>query len=260
MRVALLQVASPDDESVESRRARIDEAIRAEAGLGDVDLLVLPELWAVGCYHFNDYAAAAEPLDGPSVEFARGWARLHDLYVHTGSFVELDDGVLYNTSAIVAPNGEIVAKYRKIHLFGTDEAERLTPGASVSVVPLGDMTLGAATCYDLRFPELFRSIIDAGATVTALCSAWPATRAEHWRLLTSARALEDQMYVVACNAVGTHGRVASSGESRVVDPWGVVVAESGTDEGFLYADIDATMPASVRTSFPAVADRRWPLT
>lgn len=257
MRVALLQIASPDDEGTETRRGRIDAVIRAEAALGQTDLIILPELWAVGCFHFDRYGAAAEPFDGPTLELARAWARLHDIHVHTGSFVEADGDDLHNTSAIVAPDGAVVAKYRKVHLFGSDEAQVMTPGATIDTADIDDFRLGLATCYDLRFPELFRSIVDAGVTAATITAAWPDARADHWRLFTTTRAVEEQMYVVACNAVGTQNGVALSGGSRVVDPWGVVVAEADSSEGFTYADIDAALPTRVRKGFPALADRRW---
>lgn len=257
MRVATLQIASPDTEPMTQRIARVDAQIRDQEALTSCDLLVLPELWGVGCFHFDAYADAAEPFDGPSVHVARSWAMRHELYVHLGSFVERDGESLFNTAALLSPQGDVVVRYRKVHLFGRDEARIMTPGQALAVAPLADLNLGLATCYDLRFPELFRSIIDAGATATAVAAAWPAARAEHWRLFTITRAVEEQMYVVACNAVGTQNGTGFAGGSLLVDPWGTVVAEADDQEGFLYADIDASMPTRVRQGFPALADRRW---
>lgn len=257
MRVSVFQVASPDDEGFDDRLARVDAAVRAETELGVCDLLVLPELWAAGAFRYDQFLNAAEPFDGPSLALARAWAEHHGIHVHVGSFVEVEADRLYNTAVVVAPSGHVALKYRKVHLFGRNEADVLTPGDAISVAPVIDVTLGLATCYDLRFPELFRSIIDAGATATAICSAWPEARAEHWRLFTSARAVEEQMHVIACNAVGSQNGLELAGLSRVVDPWGTVVAEAGTEEGFTYADLDAELPARVRARFPALADRRW---
>lgn len=258
MRVAALQIASPDKESMDARRDRIDAQVRAETQLTSCDLLVLPELWAVGGFHYDEFHSAAEPFEGPSIHAAREWAALHDVLVHLGSFVEADGDCLFNTATVVAPNGSIALKYRKVHLFGRNEARLMTGGDSVSVGSVGGLDLGIATCYDLRFPELFRRIVDAGASVIAVGAAWPAARAEHWKLFTSTRAVEEQMYVIACNAVGTHQGIAFSGGSRIVDPWGAVVAEADDQEGFLYADIDPGMPARVRAEFPVLKDRRWP--
>jgi predicted amidohydrolase len=116
--------------------------------------------------------------------------------------------------------------------------------------------LGLATCYDLRFPEMFRALLDGGAEVVLMPAAWPAKRVHHWRLLTLARAVENQSYVVACNTAGTHAGVPMGGGSMVVDPWGDVLAEGGTGEEVLVADLDLELLRSTRESFPVLADRR----
>lgn len=254
----MLQVASPDDESVDARRQRVDAMVMREAALDADDLLVLPELWAAGAFNYRSFADSAEPLDGPTLGLARSWARTRRLHVHAGSFVEqAADGSRFNTSVLVDPSGKLVATYRKVHLFGANEARELSAGDALAIASIGGVTTGLATCYDLRFPELFRSILDAGATMTAICSGWPGARLEHWRLFTTARAVEDQMYVIACNAVGSQHGTVLGGASRVVDPWGEVVVEAGADEGFSHAEIDVDLPARTRERFPAVADRRW---
>lgn len=254
----MLQVASPDDESPSARRERVDATVLGQTALDSADLLVLPELWGAGAFNYRAFAGSAEPLDGPTVALARSWARAYRLHVHAGSFVEeAADGSRFNTSVLVDPAGTLVSTYRKVHLFGANEARELAAGDALAIASIGRVTTGLATCYDLRFPELFRSMLDAGATMTAICSGWPAARVEHWRLFTSARAVEDQMYVVACNAVGSQHGTVLGGASRVVDPWGEVVVEAETDEGFTYADLDVDLPAHVRAQFPAVDHRRW---
>ncbi|HEY1174990.1 MAG TPA: carbon-nitrogen family hydrolase [Phytomonospora sp.] len=261
MQIALLQLASPDAESVEARLARVDRMVRGEQALRVADLLVLPEMWTAGYFSFDEYATRAEPLDGPTLALARGWARELDLTVHLGSFVEIDeDGRLHNTSVVVDPSGDICNSYRKVHLFGygSRESQLLTPGESVATSDIGGLSTGITTCYDLRFPELFRSLVDAGAEMTAVCAAWPEARLAHWRLFTTVRAVEEQIYVVAVNAVGEQAGVDLGGHSRIVDPTGRIVVEAGQDEGFTYAEIDAALPQRVRAEFPALADRRWP--
>lgn len=257
MRVALLQIASPDEETIASRRERVDAMVIAEVDLADADLLVLPELWAAGAFRYDQFVDAAEPFDGPTLALARSWASTFDLQVHAGSFVEEDGDRRYNTSVVVSPGGEVLLKYRKVHPFGRNEARLLTGGDELAVGRIGDLEVGLATCYDLRFPELFRGIVDRGAMATVIASGWPTARVAHWQLFTSARAVEDQMYVIGCNAVGAQAGTELAGLSRVVDPWGTVIVEAGTDEGFTYADIDATLPLQVRERFPALADRRW---
>jgi predicted amidohydrolase len=261
MQIALLQVASPATESVEARLARVGRAVLAERALRDTDLLVLPEMWTAGYFSFEQYAERAEPFDGPTLTAARGWATTFGLFVHLGSFVEVDSADrLHNTSVVVGPDGSVVTRYRKVHLFGygSRESELLAPGDELGLGPVAGPATGITTCYDLRFPELFRSLVDAGAEQLVVCAAWPAARLEHWRLFTSVRAVEQQVNLIACNAVGVQQGVALGGHSRVVAPTGDVLVEAGADEGFTFAELDPSLPRRFRAEFPALADRRWP--
>jgi len=257
LRIALLQIESPDDEAIESRRARVEQELLTLDP--SVDLVVLPELWGVGYLHFEAYEASAEPLEsGPTVALARRAAAALDAHVHIGSVVErARDGVLRNTSALVSPAGDIVHSFSKIHVFGYEsiEPELLTPGASLVVAdtPLG--RIAGTTCYDVRFPGLWQEISDRGAELVTVPAAWPLARVDHWRTLTKARAIEHQIVVVACNAAGAHAGVELGGHSRVVLPTGEIVAEAGTEPGVTYADVDADAVASARAAFPVLADR-----
>jgi predicted amidohydrolase len=256
MRIALLQVASPDDEGVEARRARVGEMVLGAQG---ADLVVLPELWAAGYFAFDAYEERAELLDGPTVAAAGEWARRLGAHVHAGSIVERDaDGRLHNTAVLLDPSGTIVHTYRKVHVFGyrSREAELLTPGSELTVAETGLGPVGATTCYDLRFPELWRALVDKGAETVITPAAWPAARREHWRLFTSCRAVEEQVVLAACNAVGTQAGVELGGHSRVVDPWGAVLAEAGDDEGLTRADVPEDIVARTRREFPVLGDRR----
>ena len=165
---------------------------------------------------------------------------------------------MHNTAVLIDPSGTVVHTYRKIHVFGyrSREAELLTPGETVGTVasPLGPM--GATTCYDLRFPEVWRALVDAGAEAVAVPAAWPARRRAHWRLFTEARAVEQQVLVLACNAAGVQGEVALGGASRVTDPWGTVLAEAGDAEEILYCEVDPGVVARTRAEFPVLSDRR----
>lgn len=259
MRVALVQVDSPAGEPARERRSRVGDLVR---GAGDVDLVVLPELWAAGYFAFDSYAAEAEPFEGPTLAAARGWARELDAHVHLGSFVERDgSGRLFNTAVLLSPGGEVEHVYRKIHVFGyrSREAELLTPGEQVRVASTRIGRVGATTCYDLRFPELWRGLVDGGAHLVIVPAAWPAARREHWRLFTSCRAVEQQVLLIACNAAGVQDGVELAGHSRVVDPWGTVLAEAGTGEGVLLCDVDPAVVGRAREEFPVLADRRTDL-
>jgi predicted amidohydrolase len=181
-------------------------------------------------------------------------ARAAGATLHAGSMVERDGDRIFNTSLLFGPDGTLLHTYRKVHLFGygSREQELLTPGEAVA----GHGTLALSTCYDLRFPELFRAQVDAGSQLFLVAAAWPAARLAHWQLLLRSRALENQSYLLACNAAGTQGGVALAGRSAVVDPWGEVVAEAGDRAEVLTAHLDPELPARARTEFPALADRR----
>ena len=168
------------------------------------------------------------------------------------------DGKLYNTSLVISPAGELAATYRKIHRFGFDKGEAVMMGAGEDLVTvaLPDLTIGLATCYDLRFPEMFRALVDAGAQALVIPAGWPARRREHWTLLARARAVENQAYVLACGTAGTHADVEQAGHSIVVDPWGEVLAEAGPDEEVLTVELDVSRVETTREVFPALKDRR----
>ncbi|MGK0714951.1 nitrilase-related carbon-nitrogen hydrolase [Leucobacter sp. W1153] len=260
-RVALVQVASPDSESQSERIDRVETLLRAH-GDSSVELFVLPELWSAGYFAFAHYDDLAEALDGPTVSMGQRVAKDLGAWIHLGSFVERGAaGSLHNTAVLISPTGEIAHTYRKIHVFGYQslEAELLTPGDAlgVSSSPLGP--LASTTCYDLRFPGLWLELGARGAESVAVPAAWPAARREHWRLLTQARAVEHQLWVLAVNACGSQGEIELGGCSRVVDPWGTVVAEcSPSDEEVLIVDLDPGLVAQVRAEFPVIGDRLSP--
>jgi predicted amidohydrolase len=257
MRVHAIQLESS---LAEPPADRVDRALALVAAQRGADLVVLPELWVQGGFAFGTFAATAEPLDGPLVRRLADAARDLGAWLHGGSVVErAEDGRLYNTSVLLRPDGTLAASYRKIHLFGFSAGETsvLSSGTDVVTTDLAGTPTALATCYDLRFPELFRSFVDHGAELFLLPSAWPTPRIAHWSLLTRARAVEDQAYVVAVNGCGDQGgTLALGGRSVVVDPWGTVLAEGGDDEEVLVADLDLAQVAKVRADFPVLADRR----
>ncbi|WP_333778174.1 carbon-nitrogen family hydrolase [Streptomyces sp. IBSBF 3136] len=255
MRASLIQIAVDEDESVASRRQRAAALVRDQAGS---DLVVLPELWTTGAFAYEEFAAEAEPLEGPTYEVMAKAASDAGVWLHAGSIPERDpEGPLYNTSLVFSPAGDLAAVYRKIHRFGFDKGEAVLMGAGrVPVtVRLPDTVLGLATCYDLRFPELFRSLVDAGAETLVIPAGWPERRRAHWTLLAQARAVENQAFVLACGTAGTHAGVPQAGHSIVVDPWGEVLAEAGAGEEVLTVDLDPAKPAATREQFPALKDR-----
>ncbi len=256
MRIQVLQIAPDYDTPIQVRRDAVSEALRACAG---ADLVVLPELWPQGGFTYQRWVEDAEPIDGPSLALVAQAARDLGAYVHGGSIIERDDdGRMYNTSVLVGPDGSLVETYRKIHLFGFAEGEPalLTAGERVVVAKTELGPIGLATCYDLRFPEMFRALVDAGAELVVIPAAWPATRVEHWSLLARARAVENQMVVVAANTSGTQAGKVMGGRSVIVDAQGAVLAEAGTEAEILSVELDLADVRAWRERFPVLADRR----
>lgn len=257
MRVSLIQLAVTDEESPSERRHRAADLVRGERERG-ADLVVLPELWEIGGFAYGKWRDAATAVSSMPALAELAEARGADMWLHTGSHVEsAPDGTIYNTSVLLGPDNAEV-RYRKIHRFGFDEGEAALMGAGEEIVtvptPFG--TFGLATCYDLRFPELFRLLTDAGMELLVVCSAWPERRVEHWRVLNRARAIESQVFVFAANTAGTHAGVPMGGRSVIVDPWGAVLAEAGTGEEILRAEIDPGLVAETRKILPVLRDRR----
>ncbi|EMA49493.1 carbon-nitrogen family hydrolase [Halococcus thailandensis] len=258
--------------------ANVERALAAIATAADdgADLVCLPEIFSVGYFAFDEYERAAESLAGPTLARIADAARTHDVGVLAGSIVEelaasARDGFetpsesgLANTSVFFDRNGERRAVYRKHHLFGYEsrEAELLVPGDSLGLAAFDGFTIGTTTCYDLRFPELYREFVAAGATLILVPSAWPYPRVDHWQLLPRARAIENQLFVAACNGSGVFGETALCGRSAIYDPWGEISAQAGAGEHaadeptIVTADIDPERVTSVREEFPALRDRR----
>ncbi|WP_369272236.1 carbon-nitrogen family hydrolase [Streptomyces sp. R11] len=260
MRASLLQIDVNEGESVESRRVRVASLVRDQAG---ADLVVLPELWTTGAFAYEEFGSEAEPLEGPTYEAMAKAASDAGVWLHAGSIPERDpDGPLYNTSVVFSPSGDLAAAYRKIHRFGFDKGEAVLMGAGEELVTvrLPGTTLGLATCYDLRFPELFRGLVDAGAETLVIPAGWPERRRAHWTLLAQARAVENQAFVLACGTAGTHAGVPQAGHSIVVDPWGEVLAQAGAGEQVLTVEFDPGKVAVTRDQFPALKDRMLGLT
>jgi predicted amidohydrolase len=251
----VIQIAVDEGESVEARRRRAASMVRDQAGS---DLVVLPELWTTGAFAYELFGQEAEPLEGPTYEAMAKAASDAGVWLHAGSIPERDpEGPLYNTSLVFSPSGDLVAAYRKIHRFGFDKGEAVLMGAGTELVTvrLPATTLGVATCYDLRFPELFRGLVDAGAETLVVAAGWPERRRSHWTLLAKARAVENQSFVLACATAGTHAGVPQAGHSIVVDPWGEVLAEAGAGEEVLTVEFDPGQVATTREQFPALKDR-----
>src|SRR4051812_21976853 len=272
MRAAAVQLNSDQDK--ERNLAAAEELTRAAAGDG-AELVVLPEKFNVLGTH-QHYADGAEPLDGPTIGWARELAAELRIDLVAGSIVERREGreKLSNTCVHVGPDGDIRGVYRKIHMFdvvvdGVEyrESESEEPGGEIVLSELGDgEQVGLTVCYDLRFPELFRILAVRGATVITLPAAFTkVTGAAHWEILIRARAIENQVFMVAAGQVGLHPENKESyGNSMIVDPWGEILARVTADgPRYCTADLDFHRQAEIRDKLPSLANRQggayaWP--
>jgi predicted amidohydrolase len=240
-------------EEIDAQRLARVERLLAE--VEEADLVVLPELWRVGYSDFASYSKKAEAIDEDrgTVSFLSAAAKQLGSYLLGGSIVERRGEALYNTAVLLDPAGEQIGVYRKTHLLSYHSQERnlLAVGNQITVVETEIGRLGLAICYDLRFPELFRTMSTKGAEVFLVPAAWPAVRSDAWKCLCRARAVENQAFVIACNATGR----GLLGRSMVVDPWGVKIAALGGKEGMLHANIDPETVREFREEFPAWRER-----
>ena len=271
IRVACVQMTSRADKAANLETA---ERLVAQAAATGADIVVLPEKWnAIG--DAAVYHATAEPLDGgESVAAMSGWARTHGITLVGGSIAERRDGreKLSNTSIVFDSDGEIVATYRKIHLFDVEvggvvyrESEAEEPGGEAVLAEAEDWKLGLSVCYDVRFPELYRILALEGAHIVTVPAHFTTpTGKDHWQVLLRARAIENQLYVVAAAQVGeTLPGKPAYGRSLIVDPWGLVLAQAPDEQTVISAELDRDHLEEIRAKLPSLANRqanayRWP--
>lgn len=268
VQVAVAQFAAGTDKEENLKLVREGIATAADAG---AELVVTPE---VGMYFDHRNAGTvdnAEPLDGPFLTAAREGVRaagvtavvgLVEKLAVAGEVVEKDDDGerASNTLAAIAPDGELIGVYRKVHLydaFGYRESDKIRPAEIVEplMFDLGDIKFGAMTCYDIRFPEMARTLVDAGATAVVLPAAWAVgpAKEDHWATLVRARAIENTCYLVASGQTGPR----CTGQSMIVDPMGTVLASAGERPGIALAGLEAARVEQVRTVNPSLANRRF---
>jgi deaminated glutathione amidase len=261
VRIALCQIPVSPDPVVNLSRAR--DALR-EAGAGGAELAVFPE--ATMARFGSDLRAAAEPLDGPFCTGLGAACAAARVAAVAGVFEPSADGRVHNTAVAFSGAGDLVASYRKLHLFdalGQRESDLVAPGGEVVVTSLAGVTVGLQICYDIRFPELTRALAIGGASLVTVSAAWQAGlfKEEHWVTLLRARAIENTIWVAAVGKVPDTGAKPTRaptgvGRSMLIDPLGVVRCDLGPSAGVTVVNADMTLVESVRATLPSLANRR----
>jgi deaminated glutathione amidase len=270
MRAAAVQLNSTDEYD---RNLEVAEKLVRAAAAAGAELVVLPEKWTV-LGPPEALRSAAEPIDGPALAAASSWARELGIHLVAGSVPEVVPGweKLANTSIMLGPDGAVLAGYRKLHLFDVDvgdasyrESATEQAGDEIAMGEAQGVSVGLSICYDLRFPELYRILALRGARIVSVPAAFTErTGRDHWEVLVRARAIENQVFVIAANQVGDAPPSYSSyGRSMIVDPWGVVLAQAADTECFITADFDFAIQREMRESLPSLRHRRpdaytWP--
>jgi predicted amidohydrolase len=261
--VALVQLdAGSDPEANVATAAELAD----EAAAGGARLVALPEYLQ---YRGTDdgYRASARPIPGPFTEPFSEIARRRDCWILAGSLAESSDDPArpWNTSALIAPSGDVVSRYRKIHLFDVAveagpadlESARVTPGDEVVVAEVDGVRLGLTICYDLRFAELYRALSLLGAEVLAVPANFTErTGRDHWEVLLRARAIENGAYVLAPSQINGPPGHPAFGRTMIVDPWGTVIAQAPDRVAIVRAELDTAWVASIRRQIPVLASRR----
>jgi predicted amidohydrolase len=232
----------------------------ADARLAPGTLLLLPEMFATGFTMNAD--AVAEPIDGPTARYVADLAARHGIFVQAGMVVRGATLRPRNETLVFGPDARLLTRYAKLHLFSfAGEHEHYEPGMTPTSFAWQAAQVVPTICYDLRFPELYRAAAGHGAHVLTVTACWPAPREEHWRVLLRARAIENQCYVAAANRCGHDpSGLAYSGHSQIIDPWGAVLADAGSEAGMIQAPVDLPRQELYRRQFPALADRRRAIT
>ncbi len=256
IKVASIQLWHNDGDSKENRIAHAEQLIDS---VSDSDLILLPEVWNIGWWSFDMYHEDSETLQGETISRIAAKARTVNAYILAGSIIERRDDSLYNTAVFLDPKGQIVTTYRKMHLVGftgAREVELVTRGEEIVTAKTDLGVMGFATCYDLRFPELFRQMaVNRGVDIFLLVTAWPIVKLDNFRELCYARAIENQCFLVSCGMAGINRGQQYLGHSAIVDPTGISIASSGTAESVVRAEIDIAEVYKIRESMPALKDR-----
>ncbi len=253
MKIALIQL-DIEWESQKANYAKVKKLI-SEAKKKGAELVCLPELFSTGVT--MNASKFAEKLDGKTCKFLSEQAKTNKIFL-LGTFIEENPGKLpLNTAVIFNPEGKMLGKYNKNHVFTFgNEHKSYSNGDGINVFKIGDFNIASFICYDLRFPEIFRIAVDMGANLFVIPANWPNPRKEHWVTLLKARAIENQSYVIGINRCGNSPELSFFGSSMIISPKGEVISKADDKEQIVFGDINTDEVAEWRTKFTALKDRR----
>lgn len=264
--LSVLQFTAVDGEKEDTFRKVSD--LLDIAGERGSDLVVLPEVWTGLGYSTPDaYKEVAEPIPGPATDLLAEKAKKYGMYV-VGSTYEKGNRAYYNSAPLIDPEGQILGKYHKTHLFdapnrtdiqgGIMESSKVDAGSELPVYQTAIGSIGLSVCSDLRFPEIYRVLGLKGAQIIVCASAFLSPRLDHWEIFLRARAAENQCFVVASGQYGTEPKSGISfvGRSMIVDPWGVIIAQAPDDECCTTVHVDLKLIDKIRHRYPLMDQRR----
>lgn len=263
--VALLQIGatSSKDENINKVKGLFEQLVKSKKA---IHFICLPELFSYlpdPDDSYENLGEVAEKIGGPTTKMLTGYAKKIGAYIVTGSFLERRANRHFNTSLVISPEGKILAEYRKIHLFDIREYKESTffnPGNQISTLDTKYGRIGLTICYDLRFPELFRTLVLKGAELIFCPAAFPiagqSPGEDHWQILTKAAALQNMIYLVAVNQIGYRRPFYYFGRSTVIDPWGIEIAKAPNKECVFYAEIDMDYLREMRKTRMPLEHRR----
>lgn len=250
VKVAIVQVGIDDSKNKAEKLAEVKSLVKS---LESPDFVVLPELWTVGFYCMDLYHSTSEEVGGETTVALSDLARSRRIYLFSGSMIEKDGDDYYNTALLFDRGGNIIAKYRKIHLFAA-ERNYIKRGNKLAIADTEFGKMGISICYDIRFPEIYRSLIERGAETIVNCAAWGYPRVEHWNMLNQVRAIENQVIWLMSSCAGSSRGNLFIGRSMMLDPWGTIVRGSDEKPCLLEATLAPEKIEGIREVFTAVKD------
>lgn len=254
IKVSIIQMYVRAEDTVSNRERA--KCLITKAAIEKPDIIMLPEMWTTG-FHLNKIKEICDIEGRPTLDMIRNLAKNYNLNIISGSFANIIGKNIYNSAFVVNRKGEIVADYNKIHLFKTmQENEYFNGGDEICTFEIEGIKCGLIICYDLRFPELARKLALQGIKILFVSAQWPAARIEHWNILLRARAIENQIFVVACNIAGEYREDTFNGNSMIISPLGEIIEVFDYKEQHKCFSLDINMINLVRSRINYLADRR----